>query len=322
MATASTQLNPIAKRFTYRETDDPQEIKAQIEATRTEMSQTIDAIQHKLSPDHLTHQLKQNIKDATKGKVEEMAYQVSDTAGNWRSGLVNTVRDNPIPSALIGLGIGWLLFNNNSTHRSEDDDYYPTYGDMGSEAYQSRYFDRAHYLDEETNRGGYIGEDVKDTAHRTKEQASDLAASARTGLANAAGQVKETVSHTVDSVGDLVNHAQEATVEYSGQLAETARDNTYYYSRRAKRTTKDLFYDNPLAAGAVALAAGAIVGMLAPNTQKENELMGPSRDQLVDQVQAKAQETVEKVQHVAEEAGRSAAETAKDEADKQGLPRP
>lgn len=40
---------------------------------------------------------------------------------------------------------------------------------------------------------------------------------------------------------------------------------------------------NPLALGLIALAIGALIGMLLPETQKENELMGPKRDELLDQ---------------------------------------
>src|SRR5215203_252299 len=44
---------------------DPQEIRVEIEQTRTEMSGTIDAIQQKLAPDVLTEQAKDVAREAT-----------------------------------------------------------------------------------------------------------------------------------------------------------------------------------------------------------------------------------------------------------------
>lgn len=40
---------------------------------------------------------------------------------------------------------------------------------------------------------------------------------------------------------------------------------------------------NPLALGLVALAIGALIGLLLPETRKENELMGAKRDELLNQ---------------------------------------
>lgn len=326
MASASTELNVPHEKFEYRETNDPQEIKAQIEETRSKMSTTINAIQYKLSPTHLAGQAKKNIKDVTIGKVEEMAHQASDAAGNWRSGLVNTVRENPIPAAMIGIGLGWLFFNKSGSQDDRDYHYYPTYQEVGSEGNQSRYFDRAGIFAEEDSPEGYrserIKEGVKDTANRATAKAAGAAEAAQVKAAGAVDQVKESVSQTIGSVGDTVSQAHEATMEHSSQLAQKARDNTYYYSRQAKRTTKDMFYENPLAAGAVALAAGAVVGLLVPTTQKEHEMMGETRDSLLEQAKDKVMETVDKVQDVAGEVKQSAVETAKHEADRKGLTPP
>jgi hypothetical protein len=113
--------------------DDPDEIEQEIEQTRAEMSDTIDAIQEKLDPevlqeqakdtireakaaavevvDHAITQAKQAVRGATLGKVEDMARYAEDTAGGWRDTLVETVKAHPVPAALAGLSLGYLLLN-------------------------------------------------------------------------------------------------------------------------------------------------------------------------------------------------------------------
>jgi hypothetical protein len=76
---------------------------------------------------------------------------------------------------------------------------------------------------------------------------------------------------------------------------------------------------NPIAYGTLAFAAGAIIGAIIPLSKRENELMGEVRDQLVESAQALAQDTVEKVQRVAERAADEVKNVAADEASKQGL---
>jgi len=91
-----------------------------IEQTRVEMSETVDAIQEKLSPAHLAQQSKDVVRDATVGMVQDVAGSVVDTAkgvvsrpGSTAtqagSAVAESIKQNPVPVALIGIGLGWLL---------------------------------------------------------------------------------------------------------------------------------------------------------------------------------------------------------------------
>src|SRR3954468_22087916 len=106
-------------------TDDTAEIRAEIEETRAEMSGTIEAIQERLNPQHLKEQVKDQVREqfqevkatvreATIGKAEDMVRNVGDTLGEARYGLMETIRQNPIPAALAGIGLGWLFMNKRS----------------------------------------------------------------------------------------------------------------------------------------------------------------------------------------------------------------
>lgn len=91
-------------------------IRAEIEHTRAEMSETIGAIQDRLSPQRLMNDAKETVRDATVGKVKTMVStateRAGDIAGQVQDGAQHAadyVRNNPMPAILIGAGVGWLL---------------------------------------------------------------------------------------------------------------------------------------------------------------------------------------------------------------------
>ena len=92
------------------------EIREQIELTRAEMSQTIDAIQERLSPRRLASEAKESVKEATVGRVRRLA---TATNGALESGtsaaslttkrVIDAVRANPMPFAMLGIAATVLI---------------------------------------------------------------------------------------------------------------------------------------------------------------------------------------------------------------------
>jgi len=88
------------------------ELRSEIAQTREELSETVDAIQEKLRPSNVAA----NAAAATTEKVKDMAYSAAETAEEWwdysgGSTLVDRIRNNPIPAAVAGVGIGFLVEN-------------------------------------------------------------------------------------------------------------------------------------------------------------------------------------------------------------------
>src|SRR5215216_7928343 len=95
--------------------EDAEQIRTEIEDTRADMSQTINEIQERLSPEHLMGQVKETVREATIGKVErvmetigEMTETAREAIGRAGHEIGNSIWRNPIPIALIGLGVGML----------------------------------------------------------------------------------------------------------------------------------------------------------------------------------------------------------------------
>src|SRR5919202_1836287 len=91
--------------------DDPDALREEIAETRSELSETIDAIQERLSPEHVKEQVDalkdqatDTIREATVGKAEQMVTNVHETVKGTGKTTVETIKANPIPALLAGVG--------------------------------------------------------------------------------------------------------------------------------------------------------------------------------------------------------------------------
>jgi hypothetical protein len=98
--------------------DDPDALRAEIAETRSELSETIDAIQERLGPEHvkaqadaLKDQATDTIREATVGKAEQMVTNEQEIA----KGMGETIKEaRTMRRMLIGFGglvlLGWVLW--------------------------------------------------------------------------------------------------------------------------------------------------------------------------------------------------------------------
>ena len=83
----------------------PQEIQAEIDRARREMDGTLTAIEHRLSPGQLIDQ--------------GMSYLRQNGAHEFVSNLSGQAKQNPMPVALVGIGIAWLMASGKLSTASE-----------------------------------------------------------------------------------------------------------------------------------------------------------------------------------------------------------
>jgi ElaB/YqjD/DUF883 family membrane-anchored ribosome-binding protein len=278
--------------------DSTDQIKARIEQTRNQMGETIDAIQERLSIANISDQVAETVGnaietakdtayDATIGKAVNFMKNVGD--GVTQTGAYRTVRSNPFPFALIGIGTGLLAYQRLSGHGSER---------AGNGGERRRLYDAGRRENDasglETARksvagaAGSIYDGVADKASTTLESVSNVAGSA---YENVSGKVGDAYA----GVGEAAHRVYERAEEY-GALAHEKYD--------------EYLDENPLALGALAVAVGAAVGFAIPSTRYEGKLMGEARENLMQRAQDAAGSLVDKAKHVAAEAG----ETVKEEA--------
>lgn len=311
-------------------------IRADIQQTRERMSHTVENIGERLNPDRLKAQLKStidekkaelksNIHDATIGKAEQMARVAYDRVEETRHGMIENIRENPIPAAMVGIGLGWLLL---SGRRNEDrvvrhveyDGFsgpsYDRYAGSDARYYTPIYDDGTASMETSSgysDQSGGAGErfsDIRDTArerageftHRAQERVSGIAEGARERLHNVADRAQAAASRAQEAIGSTAGRAQEVIGSStsrlrssSGEFASDAR----YRTVRVEDRLDEALHESPLAVGAAAVALGLAIGLSAPSTRRESELMGGARDQLLDRAREAAGGMTDRVQEVA-----------------------
>ena len=228
------------------------EIRSDIERTRADMTETIDAIQDRLKPANLASQAKDTVRDATVGKVKQMANSARATlAGSgqdWSGGgIAGRIREHPIPAAIAAASIAYLAFGGSRRSHARPAIHGTTRGD-------------AHLLETE-------------------------------------------ISTDVDFHAGYDTRYGAGMEERAERMRQTAR--------RTRNGLQRFVSENPLAAGAVAAAVGATIGLALPETERENEMMGEARETVVNKAQDAARDAADRVQDAAQRVKNVAADAAK-----------
>lgn len=274
-----------------RETDiRTRELQAEIADTREDMAETIEAIQDRLRPGNIVSNATERVKNATTDKVRHVAESAGDTAHDLmdrtRSGaadIVEGARQNPMPALMIGAGVAWLLMD-----RSRKGDGYA----RASQRTWSSYRTPRYGADELTPR----------------YRANHVAAGTAVDLSEANySDVDYRQSGTGSARGTMGDMSSRA-----GEMADDARYALRRTTRNAQNGLQRLLRDNPLLVGAAAVLVGAAVGAALPETERENELLGETRDSVVNQAKDAAREAASTVQEVATDAANTVTERLTD----------
>jgi len=285
------------------QTDD---IKAQIKETRAEMGETIDAIQNRLSLSNISEQVseqvnnaietaKNTVYDATVGKAVTLMKDTGRIMKNTgrdisNSAIGETIKENPLPLALIGVGAGLLIYKGFAK------------GGNGPRT-QRRRLNRVEGQTWDRDRFAYDR-----TEHERPGRAgsiSDTAGSAAGSVSRAAGSAVDNVKHLAEKTRAGAADLSHRTIEKAEQLGTKAQETYHHYLE-----------EKPWAIGALAVAAGAAIGMAIPSTRYEGRLMGEARMNLVNKVQESASELIDNAKQAASDAGQTLKDEAQNFADK------
>ena len=227
--------------------DDPerrtQEIRAEIQQTRADLSETVNAIQDRMRPGTIASNAADRMKQAARERARDVA----------ESDSIQYVRDNPVPTAMIAVGIAgvaWLATRNERSRRQS-----------------TRW--RSHSTGEWRTSPYYAGDDY----YRNDEESWNETTTPRRRERPERGQFA-----------------------LPGSVPNQLR-------RR--------WNNSPLLIGAAVALAGAVVGLTVPETERENELMGETRDNMIDTVQETVRTKVNQVQQAASNAATMVQDAAK-----------
>lgn len=254
----------------------PGEIENRIRLTRHEMDETLDELGRRLNPRNVFEDVLAIFQgDRTSGA---RAREVAERVGR-------SLRDNPVPAALIGAGVAWLLFRS-TADREEGvafDEYHgATFGGVQGSSYGTG-------VGSDGSPAPAMGSDDSGVLGRAKEKASHGVRRAK----EAAGSAAAAAAHGVGAAGARIR---------SGGAA-------------ARRKSVETYEESPLAAGLGALAAGVLCGLLMPGTRREDEWMGERSDELKEEARELGREVMERGKDVAAQAAETARQAAEEHID-------
>ena len=276
--------------------DQVREISASIEQTRDQMTRTLDELQQRLSPGHIKTQIREHVREATVGKVEDMAQRASNTLYEVRRNMTDTISANPVPAALVAFGLAWLWMNRRRGFAS----YGPSYRDgeeYGAWRGQDRYTED-RYGGTTSGVVDKARDAISGAAGQVQRTGSEFASKARDRVSSAIDQAQQTGSELAGRARERMSDIVDRTQQTAGRVMNTAQDQAYQAQQRFNRAMDE----NPLAVGMIALAAGTAIGLAIPQTRKENEWMGETRDGLVDTAQRVVKDTADQVREAARDA--------------------
>jgi hypothetical protein len=251
-------------------------IEADINQSRHRLNDTIDALGSKLSPGQM---------------VDEALGLLQGQAGQFAGNLGRQVRDNPMPAALIAAGVAWMILSKNQRHQEPKShsltaqDWAAERGFRSIEEARLRmaqhqdesaeaYFDRMH---SDYAKSLDLKQKAGEAAHEFKQRVNDTVA----GIERRAMAVRERMAQTFAGAAHLAHDQAERAGEAAADI---------------KHKAESFYEENPLAAGALALAIGALIGSAAPLTEAERSALGDVADKAVDTGARLAEKGARKVQ--------------------------
>ena len=197
--------------------------------------------------------------DTIQGVLHPSGSPTTTVQTNGNNVFFDTIKANPLPVTLLGVGLVWLLVGAQQASHSTQ----PTYGS--------------------NQNNGSSGNGAQWT-DQIKDKAGDLADSVQDKAGDIAEAVQDKTSGIQDAVSGVADKVQTTATQF-GTAAQTQVS-------QASSNVGDWMQSNPLIVGAAVMGVGIVAGLLLPGTPQENQLMGAKRDELVTQTEQTVRQTI------------------------------
>lgn len=273
-------------------------LEREAEMTRARIADTAEELRARMTPGQMIDELTSSLR-------------TGDGAAAINN-LKTQVRDNPLPLALVGVGLAWLALGKGTTP-STLRSYAPSYGSdttyRGSSGadYAS---DDDWYNDDATDKsqsGPGIGERLQGAASGASSAINRATHDARDALGGAANAVGNALGSTQERLGAAGSSVYKGGRSFARGTTSRARD--------AQGWASDAIQREPLITAAVGAAIGLALGALLPKTSVEDTQFGAASDELKHRAKDLASDGIAQAKEVASETF----DALKDAADKEGL---
>lgn len=281
---------------THDDTQTPESIEQGIEKTRSAMANTLDDLQRRLSSGNL---------------IDQAVAYFDRRSGRMGTEIVNTVRDHPVPAALAGIGVAWLV----AAGWRAAEETSPGQGGSSPGGHGDSAWGRSSLrASTEVGYGGYGGTDPGSASSSSPEYSlgerafterrlgndrrSGNAATttsqgwgqAGSGVKEKAGRIGQQLSHGMEQAREKVSETAGEMREKAGRLGEKASRQAHDVGARVQQRYDYMLREQPWVLAGLGVAAGAALAAALPRTRQENRLMGETRDRLVETARETGQE--------------------------------
>ena len=290
------------------------QLEREAEQTRAQLAQTLDELRERITPGQLVDQAVDYAKDSGGGLfVRNLGQQATA---------------NPLPVALIGAGVAWLMLSNGrqqSAKAASINRAAETAIDSARQTVTETTARVAEVGRKTSDQIKQFGQDasqrasdwmsdtsdrITDARERFRERADATRSTAEYSSHSAAFPASEAVSPVRDRASSAYETAKSQASETYGRVTDQAKQATSSmasglsgFGQRTAGASRDLLQfckSEPLVLAGIGMALGAIAGTLIPPTETEDQLMGKTSDQIKGQVREAAENQYEKAETVVE----------------------
>jgi len=224
------------------QTQNPRELEERANQTRSEINRTLSQIESQFSPSQM---------------IDQAMGLFKDNGGEMANNLGRTVRDNPVPLLLTGVGLAWMAMSSQNSPRSRG--YARDYNEYRDGRYGGGY-DR--YADHDRGYRGYGAQDIRERdlyrenraayhvdadSYRPEQNAAGAASgyaaeSLQSGVSGDAhdeqslmDKAREAGNDALDSVADARDKARDMGQDALDSLSDARDDAEYRYRQEADR---------------------------------------------------------------------------------------
>jgi len=272
-----------------------EQLERETEQTRARLAETLE-----------------ELKTMTPGRVlDEVLDYAKEGGGDLLRGLGRQVSDNPIPAALIGAGLVWMMVGHGKTNGSTAPRTNGN-GQSTREAISSATDSAIQMGSEFGSKAREMGSDIGERASDAAQSVKDTMQSAASSVSSTASAIGESASSAYDRVAETATRAKWAVKDaaYSAKESAVALEES---AVAATRSVFDFCKDQPLVLAGLGLAIGAALGAAIPETEAEDRLMGETADQLKEKAQAVASDQLQLAKSVGQHMVDETAKIAKEE---------
>ena len=297
----------------------PAEIERNLDRTRARLNRNLETLEDRLSPDRLMDQA--------------VEYLRSGQGAAFTRNLGASIRENPLPAAITGIGLAWLMASGGRQQTYSGSGTYRGVSPAGLYGSRHHLHERAHQAGLAVTRADHDSDethrdrmdDARASVLGIRRKASESSQAFSTRIQDAMDAAKEWVSDSAshlqdqaNGLGDRLHDARDRVSGASGSMQGTAQDwagSASDMMDRGRQRSNDMMgalTGNPLLMGALAVTAGAVIGVLLPETSTEHQYLGAAGERARGTLRDAAQDAVHRGQTAVQAGMDAARDSAKD----------